>query len=60
METNGLDNIRQLKSEADDFVKLREILLHLSENQSDLANSMSEMVRMFAALDKRVKKLEEK
>lgn len=60
MKINGLDNIRQLKSEADDFVKLREILLHLSESQSDLANSMSEMVRMFAALDKRVKKLEEK
>lgn len=57
---DGLDNIRQLKTEADDLVKLREILLHLSESQSDLANSMSEMVRMFSALDKRVKKLEEK
>lgn len=60
MKNKGLNNIRQLKSEADDLVKLREILLHLSESQSDLANSMSEMVRMFAALDKRVKKLEEK
>lgn len=57
---NGLDNIRQLKTEANDLVKLREILLHLSESQSDLANSMSEMVKMFSALDKRVKKLEEK
>lgn len=60
MDINGLDNIRQLKTEADDLVKLREILLHLSESQSDLANSMSEMVRMFSALDKRVRKLEEK
>lgn len=57
---SGLDNIRKLKAETDDLVKLREILLHLSESQSDLANSMSEMVRMFSALDKRVKKLEEK
>ncbi len=60
MDINGLDNIRQLKTEADDFVKLREVLLHLSESQSDLANSMSEMVKMFSALDKRVRKLEEK
>lgn len=60
MDVNGLDNIRQLKIAADDFVKLREVLLHLSESQSDLANSMSEMVKMFSALDKRVRKLEEK
>ena len=48
---NGLDSIRQSKTEANDLVKLREILLHLSESQTDLANSMSEMVRMFSALD---------
>ena len=60
MDVNGLDNIRQLKIAADDFVKLREVLLHLSESQSDLANSMSEMVKMFSVLDKRVRKLEEK
>ena len=60
MDVNGLDNIRQLKIAADDFVKLREVLLHLSESESDLANSMSEMVKMFSVLDKRVRKLEEK
>lgn len=60
MDINGLNNIRQLKTEADDMVKLREILLHLSESQSDLADSMSKMVKMFSALDQRVRKLEEK
>ena len=60
MENKGLDNIRQSKSEVDDLVKLRETLLYLSKSQSDLANSMSEMVKMFSALDKRIRKLEEK
>jgi hypothetical protein len=41
---DGLNKIRQSKEEANDIVKLREILFHLSESQSDLANSMSKMV----------------